>query len=94
MAKAKHPETKGVIEVTKAGASAWRAMDDEGKVPFVAKAQAEKDDYLKRKAEYVAAGGPEKFKLKLRQGQPKKPPTAYFHFLAHVRKCLKVGSSP
>ena len=43
------------------------------------------------KAEYLKNHGPEKFKLKMRQGRPKKPPTAYFHFLAHMRKVLMDG---
>lgn len=49
------------------------------------------EEHQRAKAEYIANAGPEKFKLKLRQGKPKRPPTAYFHFLAFMRKTLRVS---
>ena len=51
----------------------------------------EQEEHARLKAAYIANAGPEKFKLKLRQGKPKRPPTAYFHFLAHMRKTLRVS---
>ncbi|QDZ20357.1 HMG-box domain-containing protein [Chloropicon primus] len=86
---AEHPETKGVIEVTKAAALAWKVLKTEDRKDFDDKAAVEKEKYAKAKAEYLANAGPEKFKLKMNHGKPKRPPTSYFHFLAYMRKTLR-----
>mmetsp|Transcript_10584 Transcript_10584/g.37555 ORF Transcript_10584/g.37555 Transcript_10584/m.37555 type:complete len:261 (+) Transcript_10584:775-1557(+) len=86
---AEHPETTGVIEVTKKAAAAWRSMTKEDKKDYDAMALVEKADYVRRKAEYVKNAGPEKFRLLRNNGKPKRPPTSYFHFLAFMRKTLR-----
>ena len=111
-----HPETRGVIQITKASAKAWKTLSKEEKEPYEKKAKLEKvrnqgsvayarsarsiplltkasrpqEEHARAKAEYLASGGPEKFKSTKRQGKRKRRPTAYFCFLAEMREKLKV----
>jgi len=84
-----HPETRGVIQITKASAQAWKTLSKEEKEPYEKKAKLEKEEHARAKAEYLASGGPEKFKSTKRQGKRKRRPTAYFCFLAEMREKLK-----
>jgi len=86
--KRQHPESKGVVEVTKAGSAKWKAMSTEDKEPYESKAREAQEEYAAAKAKYEAEGGPKKFRLK-GATKPKRPPTAYFMFLCSFRADYK-----
>jgi len=85
--KKDHPDSKGVVGVTKAGSERWKQMSPEAKQPFEERAATARDIYTKAKAEYEAKGGAAKFKLL--KGPPR-PPTAYFMFLSAFRQEYKL----
>jgi len=85
--KKENPETKGVVQVTKAGSERWKQMTPETKQPFEDQAAAAREIYTKAKADYEAKGGAARFKL---QKGPPRPPTAYFMFLSAFRQEYKL----
>merc|ERR1719240_312714 len=82
--KKKHPESKGVVEVTKSGSLKWKTMTDLDKEPYETKAREAQELYIKEKAVYEANDGPKKFRI-AGATKPKRPPTAYFMFLSFYR---------
>ncbi|XP_001633812.2 high mobility group protein B1 [Nematostella vectensis] len=64
-------------EVAKLAGEEWKKLNDEQKKPYVAKAEADKQRYLKEAGKNDPKKDPDK---------PKRPPTAYFLFLAAFRK--------
>lgn len=66
-----------------AGSEKWKTLTPTERAPYEEKAAAAREAYLKAKEEYLASGGPQKFKLA--KGPPR-PPTAYFIFLTNFRK--------
>ena len=81
--KIDHPETKGIVEVTKAGSAAWNALDREKRDVYESKAKESQRKYAEAKQAYIESGGPTKFKY---VNGPHRPPTAYFIFLHNFRK--------
>ena len=79
----RHPETKGIVEVTKAGSAAWKALDREKRDVYESKAKESQRKYAEAKQAYIESGGPTKFKY---VNGPHRPPTAYFIFLHNFRK--------
>jgi len=84
--KLQHPESKGVVAVTKAGSERWKQMSPQEKQPYEQKAESARDIYQKAKKEYQDQGGGAKFKL---MKGPPRPPTAYFMFLNTFRQEYK-----
>ena len=87
--KAAHPESKGIVDATRACSETWKTMSEDLKAPYVKLAQAAAQEYAAAKAKYEAEGGPLKFKLQTAT-RPKRPPTAYFVFLKTYREEYKV----
>merc|ERR1719240_1181276 len=61
--KKKHPESKGVVEVTKSGSLKWKTMTDLDKEPYETKAREAQELYIKEKAVYEVNDGPKKFRI-------------------------------
>ena len=81
--KIDNPNTKGIVEVTKAGSAAWKVLDPEKRKVYEDKAELSQKEYAEAKKKYVENGGPTMFKY---VSGPHRPPTAYFIFLANFRK--------
>jgi len=79
-----HPESKGVVEVTKSGSQRWKTMTDEEKLKYENMSAEAQVRYKKAKEEYEANEGPKKFRI-AGATKPKRPPTAYFMFLCKYR---------
>uniref|UniRef100_A0A7S3E0H9 HMG box domain-containing protein n=1 Tax=Chloropicon laureae TaxID=464258 RepID=A0A7S3E0H9_9CHLO len=84
--KKDHPDSKGVVDVTRAGSERWKQMTPDEKASFEQMASVAREAYTKAKEEYEAQGGQAKFKLL--KGPPR-PPTAYFMFLNDFRQEYK-----
>jgi hypothetical protein len=82
--KKKHPETRGVVEVTKSGSQRWKTMTDKEKLKYEDMAAEAQVRYKKAKQEYEENEGPKKFRI-AGATKPKRPPTAYFMFLCKYR---------
>lgn len=81
--KVANPNTKGVVEVTKAASAAWKCLEPERRKVYEEKAVASQKEYAEAKKKYIEDGGPTMFKY---INGPHRAPTAYFIFLANFRK--------